>query len=70
MKKMDTDKDGVVSPEEFAVYRIDWVEAQNQDPKFATTESIMRAYLRMDANTDGKVTRDEMVAFVKQQRAR
>lgn len=70
MAKMDTDKDGTVSPEEFAIYRIEWVESSGQDPKLATTDSIMKTYLRMDTNTDGKVTREEMIAFVKIQQSR
>ena len=70
IKKMDKNKDGKVSPEEFAIYRIEWVESGKRDPNLASTDSIMQTYLRMDTNTDGQITRDEMVAFVKFQQSK
>lgn len=70
MQKMDTDKNGTVSLEEFAVYRKAWVEKSGQSANMASPKSIGKTFDKMDGDGDGAVTQDEMTTFVRMQRGK
>lgn len=69
MQRMDTNEDGVVTFDEFQVYRTNWARDGDRDENMLRPRAIERAFGRMDSDGDGSVTMDEMIALVRRQRA-
>lgn len=62
MSAMDTDRDGLVSLEEFTAFRASWTAKRDDAERLMRPASVKRAFDNIDKDGDGVISFDEMQA--------
>lgn len=65
IKNMDTNRDKLVSLEEFTVHRRGWAANQTDPAARMQPDVVQRAFNRVDTNLDGSITYDELLASLR-----
>jgi Ca2+-binding EF-hand superfamily protein len=65
IRNMDTNRDKLVSLEEFTIHRRGWAAKQTDPEMRMQPDVVQRAFDRVDSNRDGSITYDELLASLR-----